>query len=240
MQFSLWSWLERVGALLEPTDRHVALGDIQERGADARALLDLIGLVALRQLQACKSWRTWLLAAIFILPAFAVFNSAHAIADTASFYPWPDLSQISRPDFALMIFNSAIATLALSWTTGFAVGLAGRYRVAGILLPSIAVFLWLSNAAPFRIWHRTSATLMLLSFTLLAAIPSAMGLARAWRGTPLSPRAAIVLAILIIPFAFMLPNSPLWSTRLLTVAAFWPAYYAIGAPMLSQRSVSRV
>jgi hypothetical protein len=218
--------IESLSNLLEPTERESVLGDMQERGPDTRALFDVIGMVTLRQLQAFTSWRTLLLATLLILPTVAIANSAIAIADTLSYYPWLDLSPSSRPDFALMIFNSAIATLALSWTTGFGIGLSGRYRLLASLVPIVAIPIWLWNTPLLR-RPTTSAAMLLLSYALIAAIPCALGLLRGWRGTPLGTKPAITMALLCLPFAFLLPNSPFWTKRLISIAAFWPAYYAV-------------
>src|SRR5438128_936164 len=112
----VWKSLEVISKLLAPDERQQVLGDIQERGPNLRALLDLIGLVARRQLQSYRSWKMWLAIATLILPALAITLSLRAIADTASYYPWPDLGDISRPEFIWMIADSALAVIALTWT----------------------------------------------------------------------------------------------------------------------------
>jgi hypothetical protein len=231
MRNSAWRSLEILSALLGDDERDHVLGDIQERGPDIRAVLELLGLVLLRQLQAWTSCRMWLATMTLTLPALAITLSVRAIGDTASYYPWPNVSEISRFEFAWMIANSALATLALTWSTGYALATIARY---GSLLPAAVLTLGaiavssiplLQSTAPHIAWIRT------LAYMLCAILPGLLGIRRGWRGVPLTRRSSFFLAIACIPFAFLLPNSPFWSTRLISVLAFWPAYYALGFSM---------
>ncbi|MEO5924938.1 MAG: hypothetical protein ABIR70_14050 [Bryobacteraceae bacterium] len=216
--------------LLEPTERQSVLGDIEERGPSFRDLLDLIGLVARRQFQTFTSWKMWLAAITLSLPVLAITNSSRAIADTLSYYPWPDLSQLSRPEFAWMIAESALATLALTWSTGYALATIARHRslavTALLALGPIAYLCMplLQTTAP----HHSSTSIRTLAFMLWAVTPGLLGMRRGWLGAPLTRRNALILAAACVPFAFLLPNSPYWSGRILSVLAFWPAYYAMG------------
>ena len=55
-----WWLVELVSHLLEPGERDAVLGDFEESGQSAaRALLDVIGLVARRQASLWMNWRPW-------------------------------------------------------------------------------------------------------------------------------------------------------------------------------------
>jgi hypothetical protein len=232
----VWKSLNFIATLLDPVERQQVLGDIQERGANFQALTDLVGLVARRQLLAYTSWKTWLAIVALALPALAITLSIRAIAATASYYPWPDLGEGSRIDFAWMIANSAIATFVLTWSAGYALASIARHRspaavavlvLAATVLSSIPLLL---STAPHSAWGRA------LAYFLLAILPGALGIRRGWLGVPLARRGALVLAAACIPFAFLLPNSPFWSARIISVVAFWPAYFAVGVAVKGRPS----
>ncbi len=222
--------LALIAELLAPAERDAVLGDIAGRGASARALLDLTELVARRQLQAYDSWKMWVAALTLTVPALAITNSIRAIADTASYYPWPDLSDISRPEFAWMIADSTLATLALTWSTGYTLATIARHRslaVTALLAVGPIAYLCmplLRVTAP----HNSSTSIRTIAFVLFAILPGILGMRRGWCRIPLAQHSVIVLAAACIPFAFLLPNSPFWSARILSVIAFSPAYYAVG------------
>jgi len=208
----LWKVVEVIGCLLEGTERETVLGDIQERGVSTWALFDLIGLVALRQMQAWKSWRTWLLAASIGIPGIGVWSGAQVIADTASYYPWPDLTETRRDYFLGLIACRIFAIIGLAWATGFSITSLAKYRAPSILVP----------LALITMGQPISWTLV-----LLVGIPSMFGLRRGWRGDPIGPKAVLFIAMLGLP-ALAIPSATTWTARIYTLGAFWPAYYAAG------------
>ena len=208
----LWKFVEIVGCLLDRAERDTVLGDIQERGVNIRTVFDLIGLVAFRQLQAWKSWRTWLLAASLGIPAVTVASGAQVIAYTMSYYPWPDLAESSRAYFLGLIACRIAAIVGLAWATGFSIASLARYRAISILVLMAFIMMW----------QQISFT----SLALLGGVPALLGSARGWRGDPLDLKAVLGLAILCLP-AFAVPNATTWIAWTLTAVAFWPSYYAI-------------
>ncbi len=211
---------EIIGRLLDRGEREAVLGDIQERGADFRALVDLIGLTALRQLQAWKSWRTWLLAASMGIPAVAIWAGAKVVADTASYYPWPDLAQTGRAYFLVLIACRIISIVGLAWAAGFSIASLAKYRAIGVVVP----------LGLFTMWQ----PLGLVSLMLLIGVPSLLGLGRGWRGNSLAPTGVLVVGLLCLP-VLAIPSATTWAARIFTFAAFWPAYYAAANVSLSKR-----
>jgi hypothetical protein len=223
----VWKYLERIACLLKDLERQSVLGDIQERGASFHSLLDLTALVALRQLQAWKSSDTWILAALLALPAYAVVNGARVIVDTASHYPWPDVIQ-SRSYFLSVVLRNSIATLVLAWTTGFSLALLARRRTIALLVP-VALFLgWLQRGT------LPGTLAAAASLTIVVGIPGLLGLMRGWQGVPLSSKSTVWLVILCIPFLAVVPDLSRWLDWCLTIAAFWPAFYAVTPSRLKQ------
>jgi hypothetical protein len=213
----LWPYLERLAALLDPDERQSVLGDIEERGANLRALVDLVALVAVRQFQAWKSWRTWLLAICLALPVLAAVGGAQVVADTTSYYPWPGLTEPRLQYFLATVLCRLAAAVGLAWAIGFSLAALAGYRSVGLLLTLTLVSFW-QVTGPVT-W-------------LLAGTPVLLGLARGRHSASLRPRSAAWLAILCIPFVFAVPNADSWMDRCLGVAAFWPVYFAIAMPTL--------
>ena len=209
----LLKFVEIIGCLLDRAECETVLGDIQERGVNIRALFDLIGLAALRQLQAWKSWRTWLLTASMGISALAVGSGTQVIANTASYYPWPDLTETRRVYFLGLIACRTVAIIGLAWATGFSIASLARYRAISVVVPLALITMW--------------QPISLTSLTLLVGVPSLLGLRRGWRGDPLAPKAVLILAILCLP-ALAVPSATNWTARIYAVGAFWPAYYAAG------------
>jgi hypothetical protein len=218
---NLWSVLERISLLLDDDERQSVLGDIQERGVAVGSLLDLLALVSLRQLEAWKSLGTWVLAGSLLLPAYAAVNGARVVAETVSYYPWQEVTRTSRVYLLSIESCSLIATLILCWATGFSLTVLGRYRAVAVLVPVALLLGWLeSGAFPQTLVAATA-------LTLIVGIPGAFGLARGWKGTPLSSRSSKWLVLPCIPIAFVVASLSHWTDWVLTIAAFWPVFYAI-------------
>lgn len=209
----LGNFVEMVASLLDPAERVTVLGDIQERGVNILALFDLIGLVALRQLEAWRSWRTWVFVILMGIPILVIASGAQVIGDTASYYPWPDLSETRRVYFLGLIACRIVAIVGLAWATGFSIASLAKYRAISVLAPLAFIIVW--------------QPIGLAPLLLLVGVPSLFGLRRGLRGDQLTPKAVFILAILCLP-AFAIPNYPTWTARIYTVGAFWPAFYAVG------------
>ena len=216
---SPWPCIERISALLEPAERQSVLGDIEERGPNTRALLDLIGLVLLRQLQGLRAWRTWLVFAAMLLPLFWLTTVPTSMGTFARRYPW------SSPDHvtigALMGW-AAILTFILAWSTGYALGAVARHRAGSVLC----------LAAIFAMWVSRPPMQDALWFLFLVLLPSAHGILWGLRGIQLRARLAIVVAILsALSAGLSLPaaaGGSLWRVNAIPIlACLWPVVYAL-------------
>jgi hypothetical protein len=227
----------RIAALLDEDERQSVLGDIEERGANLRALFDLIGLVVLRQLQAWKSWRPWALAASLYFPALSAAFYTHPIANIL--YSGHLLSY--QRGFGTTLINpwELLAAPVFAWAIGLALGRLGHRRVASILLLLPAVFAWnihsvarstffrggASEIAPFTyfgpdstqaarlLFFETSAFLVAVFLMfVLVVIPCIRGFARGVNDRPVSPILALVLVTLCLPavWTFVWISYHLW------------------------------
>ena len=259
----VWRILENIAVLLEDDERQSVLGDIQERGANLRALLDLAGLVLLRQLKTWTSWRTWVLA-IGLLPAarLAVTSSfpAAQVLYTGHLLSYPS-------EFGTFIIQPwiAIGAPVIAWATGFSLGHIGKRRT-GSVLPLLVIFaVWfvqllqqrlpnlpsprrtflesLSGSTPFNILPREEDRLIfgILSMLLLAVAPCILGFLRGFQNRRLRLGIVIALAVLclptfgnLMPMLYMTPPNPWGLIR--NIAAIWPVVYAL-RPVSKTRQV---
>ncbi len=252
---NLWRWLGTIATLLDPDERQSVLGDIQERGANLRALLDLIGLVALRQLQAWTSWQRWLMAALLALPAIFAGRATHPIAYIAR------TGHLFR--FGTFVLQPwvTLEAVAAAWAIGFTLGCFGQRRSASALPLLIALASWNSYQmarSSLRLelpptWmtrfqldftpaqHIASAVQLLdeshrfiaavIAMSLLIAIPCIHGWYRGMRQRPLALSFAAVIAVAALaPRGYVVPEnvSPLRFSFLLLASA-WPIAYTLWA-----------
>ncbi|MEO5924940.1 MAG: hypothetical protein ABIR70_14060 [Bryobacteraceae bacterium] len=220
MPTKLWTSIERTASLLEPAERQSVLGDIQERGPDVRALLDLIGLVLLRQLQSFKSWRTWLVTASMLLPVFWIATVPTGVGGFARAYPALSAPQLTR--YLAVIVWAAIGTPILSWSTGFAIGALGKQRTPVVLL-LLAIY---SVKFAYPRMHDTEWLL------ILTIAPAIFGSIQGYRGRslrPLSLAILMILSALSIAFVFEEANANvgLGVSLSLGVGGLWPLVFAL-------------
>jgi hypothetical protein len=205
---------------LDPAERDVILGDIQERGPDIRAFFDLLGLVLLRQLQGFKSGRTWLVTAVMLLPVFWIASVPSAVGGFARGYAALSASELTR--YLAVIVWAAIGTPILAWSTGFAIGSLGRQRTPLVLL-LLAVF-----AAKFAYPRMHDAEWLLI----LTVAPTIFGSIYGYRGRSLPPLAVAILMILsALSIAFVFEeasaNVGLGVSFALGLAGLWPLVFAL-------------
>lgn len=220
----LWTCLNTTAALLEPDERQSVLGDIQERGASARDVLDLLGLILLRQLQSFRSWKTWALGvALYVPVTFAI--------SMAVFLPRASLTPFLRNPsmFAAYFLGATI----LAWTCGYAVGSLGKRRAAILLLviPS-AVFVLGGATLPRRMPILIAATFLVAT---IGAI-SWFGFVHGIHNRPLGRLSRVTIAVLGTAVALQVfPNTiypPLWIQWTLGSIMLWPVIYTFVAPVV--------
>ncbi|MEO5924939.1 MAG: hypothetical protein ABIR70_14055 [Bryobacteraceae bacterium] len=250
---SLWTWTERIAALLEPAERQSVLGDIQERGPNLRALLDLIGLVARRQLQPWTSWEPWVIAASLALPARFAWSMTNPIAFMA--HSGYVNSFASEWGTFLILPWRLLGVPGISWAIGFVLAYLGKRRSASILTLLLALSaggsynvalrafttpLWPSRfqlsytakehiALAVQLQNRDLRFVVaVIAMTLLTALPCIWGFRRGLRNQPLHLLTTIALLTLCSPVATgLIPPSNRPILYPLMLASIWPIIYML-------------
>jgi len=231
----LWRLVDRVSCLLKPDDREVVQGDFAESGTTAaRALCELLGLIARRQIQAWTEWRSWAALVGLVIP-FGMVLSIVARDWTGAVYAWLYVnnwtwayldSSGARLDLARLIGRVSLGYLTLivwSWTSGFVLGSLSRRAIwvngplvcvvvfAGTLGSTTALLLNPGNAAVFSLTFYRVALPMIVR-TVLVALPALWGMRSGHRLTILR---------------FVQRGS--WPTHLVPWLMLLPAAYIVGS-----------
>ncbi len=215
-----WWIANRASRLLEPDERDAVQGDFAELGTtSSRALHDLLGLIARRQIRAWTEWRPWVGFVGLVVPLgmmLSIVSRSWTGAISAWFYvnnwTWAYLdSPGARRDLAHAIGNVCLGYLTLivwSWTTGFALGSLSRRAIwingplfclvlfGGTLGSTTAGLHNPGNAAVFSLTFYRVA-LPLIVRTVLIVLPALWGMRNGFRLTTLRVPQAIVCAVLV-------------------------------------------
>jgi hypothetical protein len=211
-----------VSHLLEPHEREVVLGDLEEGGESAgQSLLAILGLVVRREAALWMNWRPWLAAFGLALPfSFLLMGFSLSVSRAYQQYVGATVFHATgfnvRPGFALLLCN-VLLLAGWSWTGGFVVGTISRRT------------LWVSAAlsfAPCLFCLERFRVESLSRLCLLLFLPAALWGAR--RGLQLAyikRSSAIALAVGVTALTI-----PLWSSSGLWLpnwALSWPAWYLV-------------
>jgi len=260
-----WRLADLASRLLERNERDAVCGDLQEAGTDgARALRDVAGLVCRRQLLAWTNWRQWIALVTLIVPLGILLSVfARSWAYTNAIYAWLYVdnwtpaylaSPGSRADLfgrGAQFLAGLLAAAGWSWTSGFVLASISRRAIwtSGALF-CLVVFAEFGTAS--RVIDQHQAVFSLTFYrsvfpravqTLSVLVPSMWGMWIGYRGAPLAPRRAIVLAFgLAAMSVFMMrglemsaaawletpPMQPrsMW-LHLVPAATWWPAGYIL-------------
>jgi hypothetical protein len=216
----------------DPAERQAVLGDIEESGtAGGRELLDVMGLVFLRQLASWKSWRPWVVTASLILPLWGVVSPAFSIALYVSRQAGPSSSPTDLRGLSIL-FGMAVITLLMALAVGFTLGRLVRYCAVAVV-PVLAFFTVLSFWDDIRDAIESGFPgVMLYGMSVLTfvVVPGILGLVRGLQGTALQPQSAVGFALLgALTFGFLVAVGGAritWGDCLALVLA-WPALYAL-------------
>jgi hypothetical protein len=251
------NWLvELVSRLLEPDEREAVRGDLKESGeTSARALRDLLSLVARRQAALWKDWRPWLALVGLAVPLGVLFSVvAQHTAETSATYAWMYVNNWTmtyienagfRQELLLYALSFAVGYLTLiwwSWTIGFALGSLSRGAVwingafFGVVLFGRLLFVeqrsYGDNAAAFASGFYRSVFPVIVRITLVL-IPAAWGMYKGSRLGALSLWqtalwAAALTGLSVWSGTFAWWYFPVrWELRLLLLraAVVWPVVY---------------
>jgi hypothetical protein len=134
-------WLvDKAAQVLDPAEREVVCGDLAEAGGSrARAILDILGLVARRQMALWTGWEPWAALILVVAPLGMILSLISRLwADSTSidawvyfghwdwsFFRYPGL----RTDLLRVLFLTGrdyVALMCWAWTCGFAIASLSR------------------------------------------------------------------------------------------------------------------
>ena len=252
-------WLARLLCrLLDPAERDAVRGDLAESGVTGgRALREVLGLVARRQAGLWNDWQPWL-ALLGIAAPFGVLLSqfSSSLSGISAIYLWmywdngrvadletPGVRRMLAGDlegFALM----ALALIAWSWTSGFALGTLSRRTLwinASLFgLALLAPLAYVPSGTTLG-RHTFNAPVFALGFYsvvwprigqfALVLLPAIWGVRRAHRRGALRLPSALVWAVVVGTLTELHPSiwagSPVRPLLLLRVLLTWPAMYLV-------------
>jgi hypothetical protein len=215
-------WLVAKAAhLLDPAEREVVCGDLAEScESDARAILDILGLVARRQIGLWTAWQPWATLILVVAPLGMILSLISRMwADATSIDAWVYLGHWDwsffrfpslRADLLRVLFLTTRDYLALmcwAWTCGFAITSLSR-RTARLNMLMFCVILLAGTvgssttmrngggnpASPSHIFMSVIAsTLAPAAVKLFAvAIPAWFGMRRTLSGERIALRTALL------------------------------------------------
>jgi len=206
-----WRCIEVAAELLAPLDREVVLGDLAEvdRGA-WRALEDVLGLAARRQLTHWRNWQPWAASFGLALPA-SLFLMGCSVAVSGAVVRL--LEEPVQPYLLWVCLSNISLLISWAWIAGFVVGAVSRNTLWASLLACCVPCLHCLSLWP---GHGLSS-LRLLIFVL----PGLWGVWRGQRELPLGRRRAAFLAVMAALTPLM------WSKGgwMYGSGLLWPGWY---------------
>jgi hypothetical protein len=207
-----------VSHLLEPHEREVVLGDLEESGESARqSIFAILGLVIRREAALWTSWRPWLAAFGLALP-FSFLLMGFSLSVSRAYQQYFGLATGFNvgPGFAVLLCN-VLLLAGWAWTGGFVVGSISRRT------------LWVSAAlsfAPCMFCLERFRVESLSRLCLLLFLPAALwGVRRGLQLACIKRSSAIALAIGVTALTI-----PMWSSSGAWIpnwALSWPAWYLV-------------
>ncbi len=147
MNRTCWWFADLLSRALEKSEREAVNGDLAEsRESGARALRDVVGLVARRQAETWNNWRPWLTLACVLFPIGVLLSIVSGgIEGISSVYGWLyfhnwDWRLLQNRAFWYILgqslqslFGGYLRIACLSWSAGFLLGRKVRCLRTGIL-----------------------------------------------------------------------------------------------------------
>jgi hypothetical protein len=210
----VWSLTEFAAQLLHSEEREAVLGDLSEAHENAwRGLLEVLGLVARRQLLLWKNWRPWVSGFGLALPSSFLLMGA-SVAVSMAYQGLNIQKGLNQPSLFL---SQALLLVAWSWSGGFVVGKLSRQTLWVSVLLCFAPCLFC--LARFRIPSLSRASL------LLFLLPATLGALQGLRRTHIRLKPAFVLAFSVTALMIIMwSNGRLWVVNWSLV---WPVWYMV-------------
>jgi hypothetical protein len=215
--------VERAALLLDPSERGVVLGDLAESGeSSAKALLEILGLVARRQAAFWIAWQPWAALILVVVPLGMLLSLISRLwADATSIDVWVYLGHWDwsffqypglRADLLRVLFLTVrdyVAIVCWAWTCGFAIASLSR-RTAWLNMLMFCAILMAGTigssttmrgngnpAGPSHIFtSMIASTIVPVLVKLIAvAIPALFGMQRALSGKTIALRTALLWTV---------------------------------------------
>jgi hypothetical protein len=209
-----WSLTEIASHLLHHEEREAVLGDLSEADEGAwRGFLDVLGLVARRQLLLWMNWRPWVSGFGLVLPSSFLLMGA-SVTVSMAYQGLNAPKSLNQPSLFLL---QVLLLVAWSWSGGFVVGKLSRQTLWASVLLCFAPCLFCF--ARFRIPSLSRASL------LLFLLPTALGALQGLRRTQIRLKAAFVLALSVTALmVLMWIGGRLWFVNW---SLIWPVWYIV-------------
>jgi hypothetical protein len=221
-----WSLTEIAAHLLDHEEREVVLGDLSEAHHSAwRGLLDVLGLVARRQLLLWKNWRPWVSGFGLALPSSFLLMGA-SVGVSMAYQGLNASKSLNQPSF----FVSLVLLLAAwSWSGGFVVGKLSRQTLWTSLLLCFTPCLFC--LARFRIPSLSRVSLFLF------LLPAAVGVFQGMRGIHIRLKTAVALAVAVTALmVLMWIGGRLWFVNW---SLIWPVWYIVSSARRAGKEAER-
>jgi hypothetical protein len=221
MNATAWPLLELSTRLLDPEEREVVLGDLQETHETTwRGLLDVFSLVLHRQAGLWRDPRPWIAGFVVALPSSYLLTTA-SLSVTCTYQRlvnhrvfvghWPT----GHEGFPLLLCHMLLL-IAWSWTAGYMIGSVSRRTLwASVVLAAVPSL------------HSLCMSVSGLCLFLFLP-PAILGAWRGWQGSRISFRAASVLALTVTVLMISAwSNGALWTANWALLCPAW--YLVVGA-----------
>ena len=221
-----WSLTVVAAHLLHHEEREAVLGDLSEAHESAlHGLLDVLGLVARRQLLLWKNWRPWLSGFGLALPSSFLLMGASVGVSMA----YQSLTGPRTLNQQLLLMCQVLLLAAWSWSGGLVVGKLSRQTLwASVILCFMPCLFCLAR---FRIPSLSRASL------LLFMLPAAVGVFQGVRGIRISLKAGFALAVSVTALmVFMCSSGRLWFVNW---SLIWPVWYIVSTARHASGEVER-
>jgi hypothetical protein len=211
---SVLTLTEIAAHLLNHEEREAVLGDLSEADEGAwRGFLDVLGLVARRQLLLWKSWRPWVSGFGLALPSSFLLMGT-SVGVSLAYQDLYALKSLNQPSLFVL---QVLLLVAWSWSGGFVMGKLSRQTLWASVLLCFAPCLFCF--ARFRIPSLPRASL------LLFLLPAVLGVVQGLRRTQIRLKPAFGLAFCVTALmVLMWIGGRLWFVNW---SLIWPVWYIV-------------